>query len=67
MISRRTIAAAAAGLLLGTLALAGCSGDSGSGDADREVTGTLNFYTDKAAWKPDFESLNEVSGEAVDI
>ncbi|MDF2509957.1 MAG: hypothetical protein K0Q52_3816, partial [Microbacterium sp.] len=66
MISRRTIAAAAAGLLLGTLALAGCSGDSGSGDAD-EVTGTLNFYTDKAAWKPDFESLNEVSGEAVDI
>lgn len=67
MISRRTIAAAAAGLLLGTLALAGCSGDSGSGDADGEVTGTLNFYTDKAAWKPDFESLNEVSGEAVDI
>lgn len=66
MISRRTIAAAAAGLLLGTLALAGCSGDSGSGDAG-EVTGTLNFYTDKAAWKPDFESLNEVSGEAVDI
>jgi multiple sugar transport system substrate-binding protein len=66
MISRRTIAAAAAGLLLGTLALAGCSGESGSGDAG-EVTGTLNFYTDQAAWKPDFESLNEVSGEAVDI
>jgi len=66
MISRRTIAAAAAGLLLGSLALAGCSGDSGSGDAG-EVTGTLNFYTDKAAWKPDFESLNEVSGKAVDI
>ncbi|MCB8046051.1 extracellular solute-binding protein [Microbacterium oxydans] len=28
---------------------------------------TLDFYTDKAAWKPDFESLNEVSGDAVDI
>ncbi|WP_431806420.1 ABC transporter substrate-binding protein [Microbacterium paraoxydans] len=67
MISRRTIAAAAAGLLLGTVALAGCSGDSGGGDAGGEVTGTLNFYTDKAAWKPDFESLNDVSGEAVDI
>ena len=66
MISRRKIAAAATGLLLGSLALAGCSGDSGSGDGG-EVTGTLNFYTDKAAWKPDFESLNEVSGEAVDI
>lgn len=67
MISRRTIAAAAAGLLLGTMALAGCSSDSGGGDAGGEVTGTLNFYTDKAAWKPDFESLNDVSGEAVDI
>ncbi|MBS0022745.1 ABC transporter substrate-binding protein [Microbacterium paraoxydans] len=67
MISRRTIAAAAAGLLLGTVALAGCSSDSGGGDAGGEVTGTLNFYTDKAAWKPDFESLNDVSGEAVDI
>ncbi|MBT2484238.1 MULTISPECIES: ABC transporter substrate-binding protein [unclassified Microbacterium] len=67
MISRRTIAAAAAGLILGGMVLSGCSGDSGSGSDGGEVSGTLDFYTDKAAWKPDFESLNEVSGEAADI
>ncbi|MFE6996182.1 ABC transporter substrate-binding protein [Microbacterium sp. NPDC057659] len=65
MISRRKIAAAAAGLLIGGMALAGCSGDTGSSSGD--VTGTLNFYTDKAAWKPDFESLNKTSSKAVDI
>lgn len=68
MISRRKIAAVAAGLILGGLALAGCSGGSGGGDADGGgVTGTLDFYTDKAAWKPDFESLNDTSGDDVDI
>ncbi|MFD5213929.1 ABC transporter substrate-binding protein [Microbacterium sp. NPDC058345] len=69
MIARRTIAAAAAGLVLAAVALTGCSGGGGNGGgADGgETTGTLNFYTDKAAWKPDFESLNDTSGGDVDI
>ena len=49
MISRRKIAAAAAGLIIGGMALAGCSGDSGGSGDGGEVTGTLDFYTDKAA------------------
>ncbi|WP_309105087.1 ABC transporter substrate-binding protein [Microbacterium sp.] len=67
MISRRKIAAAAAGLIIGGMALAGCSGGSGGSGGDGDVTGTLDFYTDKAAWKPDFESLNTTSGDDVDI
>lgn len=67
MFSRRRITATAVGLIAGSLALAGCAGGTGSGGSDGEVTGTLDFYTDKAAWKPDFESLNAVSGDAVDI
>lgn len=65
MISRRKIAITITGLVVAGAALAGCSGGSGGGDG--ETTGTLNFYTDKAAWKPDFESLNETSGTDVDI
>lgn len=67
MIARRTLAAAAAGLALAGVALTGCSGGSGDARSDGEVTGTLDFYTDKAAWKPDFESLNTASGDEVDI
>lgn len=67
MISRRKIAIAITGMALAGVALAGCSGGSGSGGGDGETTGTLDFYTDKAAWKPDFESLNETSGADVDI
>lgn len=67
MISRRKIAIAITGVVLAGVALAGCSGGSGGGGGDGETTGTLNFYTDKAAWKPDFESLNETSSADVDI
>lgn len=49
-------AATTAGLLL-----AGCS-SPGSGDTgDQPVTGTLDFFTNKAAWKPDFDELNKTS------
>ena len=64
MKSRRKIATAVTGVVVAGLALAGCSGGS-SGEG--ETTGTLNFYTDKAAWKPDFESINETSGAEADI
>jgi len=67
MISRRKIAITVTGLVLAGAALAGCSGGSGGGGDGGETTGTLNFYTDKAAWKPDFESLNETSSADVDI
>lgn len=65
MISRRKIAITVTGLVVAGAALAGCSGGSGGGDG--ETTGTLSFYTDKAAWKPDFDALNETSGSDVDI
>lgn len=48
-------AAATAGLLL-----AGCSTPEKPA-GEEPVTGTLDFYTNKAAWKPDFEELNKTS------
>lgn len=67
MISQRKILAAAAGLIIAGAALVGCSGGSGGSGSSGEVTGTLDFFTDKAAWKPDFEKLNAASDPAVDI
>jgi len=65
MTNRRIIAGSLAVVALSAAALTGCSGgDSGS---NGETTGTLDFATDKAAWKGDFESLNDVSGDAADI
>ena len=45
-------------LLVSGLLLAACGG---GGDASGQTTGTLKFYTDKAAWKPQFQSLNSTS------
>ncbi|MFC7878821.1 ABC transporter substrate-binding protein [Isoptericola sp. NPDC057391] len=55
----RILAGATAASL--ALCLAACSsGDDGGGDAGGDVT--LGFYTDKAAWEPSFDAMNEVSG-----
>lgn len=52
---------------IASLLLAGCS-NPGSGETDDQpVTGTLDFYTNKAAWKPDFEELNSTSEGSVEI
>lgn len=48
-----------------SLALAGCTGGGGGGE--QEATGTLDFLTNKGAWEPDFESLNDLSNEQVEI
>ncbi|MGQ3200746.1 MAG: carbohydrate ABC transporter substrate-binding protein, partial [Microbacterium aurantiacum] len=66
MSHRRSTAIAVASVAALGVALAGCSGGS-TGESSGETTGTLDFYTDKAAWKPDFESLNVTSEEATDI
>lgn len=58
----RVIAVAAAA----GLALTACGAGGGS-DEPGATTGTLDFYTNKAAWKGDFEKLNTPSKEAVDI
>jgi multiple sugar transport system substrate-binding protein len=51
--------ATAASLALG---LAACSsGDDGGDEPGGDVT--LGFYTDKAAWEPSFDAMNEASGE----
>ena len=46
------------------LLLASCGG---GGSDDGATTGTLDFYTNKAAWEPDFDELNEFSESEVDI
>lgn len=51
----------AAGVLL-----VSCSGGGGGSSSD-EVEGTLDFYLDKGAWEPDFESLNPLSEEQAGI
>lgn len=66
MSHRRSTAIAVASVAALGVALAGCSGGS-TGESSGETTGTLDFYTDKAAWKPDFESLNVTSEDATDI
>ncbi|WP_040168188.1 ABC transporter substrate-binding protein [Microbacterium gorillae] len=66
MTSRRMAAIALVALSAIGVTLGGCSG-SGSPSSTAGATGTLNFYTDKAAWKPDFEKLNAASKSATDI
>lgn len=51
-------------LLAVSMLLAACSG---GGNAGGSATGTLKFYTDKAAWKPQFQSLNPTSQKDVKI
>ena len=68
MKSRRMVGAGIAALTTAALLLTGCSGGgSDSDDTEAATTGALDFYTDKAAWEPDFDELNATSEEAVDI
>lgn len=46
------------------LLLASCGGGA---DDDGATTGTLDFFTNKAAWEPDFDELNSQSESDVDI
>ncbi len=64
MNSRRRVALLG-GLLAASVVLAGCTGGGGGGE--QETTGTLDFLTNKGAWEPDFESLNELSTEQAEI
>ncbi|MFF1572708.1 ABC transporter substrate-binding protein [Leifsonia sp. NPDC058292] len=62
MNKKRTLGLVASVLATGLL-LAGCSG----GGSSTATTGTLKFYTDKAAWKPQFQALNPTSQKDVKI
>ena len=70
---KRKLATLVAIGMLGTMGLAACSGsdakgsDGQSGSAEGSPAGTLNFYTDKAAWKSDFEKMNVASEEAIGV
>ena len=44
------------------LALGACSGGGGGGGGDDGGDAVLGFYTDKAAWEPQFETMNDASG-----
>ncbi|HEX6335527.1 MAG TPA: ABC transporter substrate-binding protein [Jiangellaceae bacterium] len=67
-----------ASLAAGALLLAACGGDDDDGDTagggepagesgGEQVaeSGTINFYTDKAAWEPQFDEVSAASEEAV--
>ena len=62
---RKKIGAGVAALAASALLLTACSG-GGAADSG-ETTGKLDFYTDKAAWEPDFDELNTASEEQADI
>ncbi|MCU1513407.1 MAG: hypothetical protein JWO10_497 [Microbacteriaceae bacterium] len=55
--NKKRIMAVIAPLVAAGLLLSGCSG----GAASTQTTGTLKFYTDKGAWKPQFQQLNGTS------
>src|SRR5690606_24682916 len=61
--------ATVAGLAASALVLAACGGDDedeyGSGGA--EAPGSLSFYTDKAAWEPQFLQVSDVSENALGL
>lgn len=61
----RRLAALGSVLAAGAL-LVSCSG-GGGGSAEGEVEGTLDFYTNKGAWEPDFEALNPLSEEEIGV
>jgi multiple sugar transport system substrate-binding protein len=54
---KKRIIAVVAPLIAVGLLLSACSGAGSSAS----VTGTLKFYTDKGAWKPQFQQLNSTS------
>ena len=47
-----------------SMLLAACGG---GGEDDGATTGALDFYTNKAAWEPDFDELNATSESGADI
>jgi len=65
MNSRGRIGAAASMLAVAALVVTGCTGGGGGGE--QETTGTLDFYTNKGAWEPNFEALNTLSESDVEI
>jgi multiple sugar transport system substrate-binding protein len=64
--SRRKTGTVVAAFAAASLLLAGCAA-GGGGDDSGETTGTLDFYTNKAAWEPDFEELNATSEAEAEI
>ncbi|RNE66758.1 ABC transporter substrate-binding protein [Cryobacterium tepidiphilum] len=68
MNSRKTTIGVLSALSLSALMLTACSSGGSAAPADGGApTGTLNFYTDKAAWEPDFKALNASSEPGVNI
>lgn len=61
--NKKRIMAVVAPLVALGLLLSGCS----AGAASNQTTGTLKFYTDKGAWKPQFQQLNGTSKKDTNI
>lgn len=61
----RTILRGLTAIVAASLVLSACG--KGGGDDNGATTGTLDFYTNKAAWEPDFTELNGSSKSAVQI
>lgn len=63
MRTKKTIIGISA-LAAASMLLASCGGGA---EDDGATTGELDFYTNKAAWEPDFDELNAASGSGADI
>ncbi|HEY9408750.1 MAG TPA: extracellular solute-binding protein [Jiangellaceae bacterium] len=64
---RRTAPLAA--IAASALVLAACGGgdDGSSTGDDGEQSGTVNFYTDKAAWEPQFQEVSDLSADSIGL
>lgn len=68
MFNKKTLVGAAMAL---ALALSACGGDATdddpngnqTGGGEQQASGPIGFFTDKAAWEPSFDEMNEVSGD----
>lgn len=64
---RRTAPLAA--IAASALVLAACGGgdDGSSTGDDGEQSSTVNFYTDKAAWEPQFQEVSDLSADSIGL
>ncbi|RIQ32185.1 ABC transporter substrate-binding protein [Jiangella rhizosphaerae] len=56
-----------AALAASTLVLAACGGDDDGDTGGSAGSGTINFYTDKGAWEPQFLQVSDVSEGSIGL
>ncbi|PSL01874.1 multiple sugar transport system substrate-binding protein [Haloactinopolyspora alba] len=64
---RLRYSATVAGLAASALVLAACGGEGEGEYGGSEAPGTVSFYTDKAAWEPQFLQVSDVSEHSLGL